>query len=150
MKFIVTGKVAGVVLFLLGIACWLAASIVIPESSEWFFVATYSVGGCAFFLVGCFLPEYRDQRAFLARRSALLLMAFYFWLAVHALGRVPLIEGAFGSLSTANSILVPASLGIAFGSYFAAIYLIRGFRTPPCYSTSKKREETEQVAAPNP
>jgi hypothetical protein len=149
MQSIANSKVSGTVLVLLGFACWLAASAAIPESSDWFFVATYSVGGFAFFLVGCFLPEYQDRRSFLGRRSALSLMAFYFWLAVNALGRVPVIEDTFGSPSATYSVLVPASLGIAFGSYFAAIYLIRGFRAPPCYAAAKKKEETEQGVTPN-
>ena len=76
-------------------------------------------------------------------------MAFYFWLAVNALGRVPVIEDAFGSPSAAYSVLVPGSLGIAFGSYFAAIYLIRGFRAPPCYEASKKKEEETEQGAPS-
>ena len=149
MQSIANSKVAGAVLVLLGFACWLVASAVIPKSSEWFFVATYSVGGFAFFLVGCFLPEHLDRRSFLGRRSALQLMAFFFWLAVNALGRVTMIKDAWGSPSTVAMILVPASLVIAFGSYFASIYLIRGFRAPPTYTASKKEDQTEQVVGGN-
>ena len=143
MKSIVNSKVAEAMLVLLGFACWFVVSAVIPGSSEWFFVATYSVGGCAFFLIGCFLPEYQDRRSFSGRRSALQLMAFFFWLAVNAVGRVTLIEDLWDSRSAAYSILVPASLGIAFGSYFIAIYLIRGFRAPPEYPISKKKQEAQ-------
>jgi len=143
MQSIANSKVSGTVLVLLGFACWLAASAVIPDSSEWFFVATYSVGRLAFLLVGYLLPEYQDRREILCRRSALQLMAFFFWLAVNSLGRVGMIKDALESPSTGALILVPASLVIAFGSYFTAIYLIRGFRAPPCCAASKKEQPTE-------
>ena len=76
-------------------------------------------------------------------------MAFFFWHAVNVLGRVTMIKDTWGSPSTIAMILVPGSLVIAFGSYFTAIYLIRGFRAPPSYEAPKKEQQTEHVVGGN-
>lgn len=142
MQSIASSKATGTVLVIFGFAVWFMVSAIIPESSEWFFFATYFVGGLAFFLVGCYLPEYQNRRLFLSRRSALQLMAFFIWLAVNALGRIEMLKVMSGSSSLLITILVPASIGMAFGSYFVAIYLIRGIRAASDSTALKSDQDT--------
>lgn len=137
-------KVALAVLVLLGFVCWLVATVVTPDSSEWLLAAWYFIIALAFFLLGIFPPDSRNRRSFLSRRSALQLMAFFIWIAVNSLGPVGLIKDNLGPPSRIVSILVPSSIVISIGSYFAAMYLIRRFRASPCYSALKKQPQTKQ------
>lgn len=143
MKYIVNSKFGGTLLVLLGFACWFGASAIIPQSSDWFFVATYSIAGFAFFIVGCFLPEYRDKRFILGRRSVLQLMAFFFWLAGSATVRMNMTQAMQDSTTWIMPVLAFASIAIAFGSYFIAAYLIRDFRAPVKYAVFTENPQAE-------
>lgn len=144
MKYIVHSKIGGTLLVLHGFAFWFVASALIPENSDWHPVTTYSIAGFAFFLVGCFLPEHRDKRFILGRRSVLQLMAFFFWLAGSTTVRLNIIEEVRDSATWIRPILAFGSILIAFGSFFIATYLIRGFRAPVEYA-----EEPIKTQKPN-
>jgi hypothetical protein len=130
----IQSKTGATLLVLLGFACWFAASSAIPESSEWHFVATFAIAGLAFFVIGCFLPEYRQKRFILGRHSVLQLMAFHFWLSGTALTRSNSVKTYLGSDPLMISLIVFGSIAFAFASYYGAIYLIRGFRSPMEYA----------------
>lgn len=134
MKCIVHSKLGGTLLVLLGFACWLGASALIPRAVDWYFPATYSIAGLAFFIVGGFLPEHRDKRIILCRRAVLLLMAMFFWLAVSQIALTGTVKAMQDSVPWLREALICSSIAIAVGSYFMATYLIRGFRAPVEYS----------------
>lgn len=142
----------GTVLVLLGFACWFGAWTVIPTTSVGFFAATHAVGGIAFFLVSCFLPEYRNPRAFLGRRSALQLMAALFWLSGNEIARLKAVQGMQIPSGTLAFLQLAAPVAIALSSYFIATYLIRGFRATPDYFTPEDppKPGPENTANPVP
>lgn len=144
MKYIVHSKIGATLLVLLGFACWFIGSALIPESSDWFFVTTYFIAGFAFFMIACFLPEYRDKRFLLGRKSVLQLMAFFFWLAGSATVRMDLVQAMQHSTTWIAPVLAYSSVFFAVGSYFLSIFLIRGFRAPLEYSTYAKPHLTKQ------
>lgn len=136
MKYIVQGKFGGTVLVILGFGAWFGASAAIPESWEWHEVASYGIAGFAFFLAGCFLPEYRDKGRFVDRRSALRVMTFFLWLAVSATLR---LEAGIGPI-----VGYPTLFFSPFACYFLATYLIRGFRAAPDYATAAEALPSEE------
>jgi len=131
MRYLVTSKWGGTLLVLLGFACWIGTGRAVMDS-EWEDLASFAAGGFAFFLVACFLPEYRNKYLWLGRRSALQLMAFFFWLAGNAVGRMEAAR-EWEEVVAFKGALTLGSLTFAFGSYYAAKFLIRGFRTPVVY-----------------
>lgn len=148
MPAIVTSRVGQSVLIGLGAAFWLGASVLVRESWDWYFVVTYVSGGFAFFVVACFLPECREPR-FHSRQSVLMSMAFFFWLAANEMRRIPIMNDGLPSFSTLAMVQVAGALVIAFGSYYLALFLIRGFRAPPEYLADTKPSETEHGVAPH-
>ncbi|MBK1818445.1 hypothetical protein JIN84_22695 [Luteolibacter yonseiensis] len=134
MKYIVHSRIGGTSLVLLAFACWLCASALIPRVSDWYFVATYSIAASAFFIVGCFLPEYRDKRYILGRRSVLQLMATFFGLAGISSVNTGLVQATRHSSTWLPSVLCLASFVIPFGIYHIATFLVRGIHAPVRYA----------------
>ena len=132
MRCLVTSKWGGTLLVLLGFACWIGTGRTAMHS-DWEDLASFAVGGFAFFLVACFLPDYRNKYLWAGRRSALQLMAFFFWLAGNAGIRLGVVK-EWEWVTDSRSELVLGSLLVAFGSYYAAKFLIRGFRAPAVYA----------------
>lgn len=132
MRYLVTSKWGGTVLVLLGFACWIG-TVRATRHSDGENLAGYAVGGFAFFLVACFLPEYRNKYLWLGRRSALQLMAFFFWLAGNAVGRMKAAREWEEEVVFLGALPLGA-LAFAFLSYYAAKFLIRGFRAPAVYA----------------
>jgi hypothetical protein len=130
MPKVVTSVVGRSILIGLAFACWFTASGLVPMASEWWFVITYLVSGLAFFVAGCFLPEFRDRRLFLDRRAALQVMAFFFWLSGSSVGLMPSFREVAAGTTWINVSQTFGALAFAFASYFLATFLIRGFRAP--------------------
>ncbi len=159
MGKIVRGKKTGATLVAGGFVVWLGLSALFPRDQEnqlltdALFPAT---GAACFFLVACFLPEYRERRnarLFLSRRSALEAMAFLVWLALFPLSRMPEVAAALQSLGwfhRPEPVLVFGAIAAAIASYFIAKYLIRGFHAVPEYDIPVDENEPPLPAvAPN-
>ncbi len=104
-----------------------------------------AIGAACFFIVACFLPEYRNTRLFLSRRSALQAMAFLVWLTLSTLSRMPEVAAAVQSLAwfhRPEPLLVFVVIAAAMASYFIAKYLIRGFHAVPDYAVPAGRDES--------
>ena len=138
MRFLVTSKWRGTLLVLLGFACSIGVSNAVrPSDLE--HLASCTTGGLSFFIVACCLPEYRNKYLILGRRSALRLMAFFFWLAGNAVIRLG-VAREWEGLADYRSEWFLGSLVVAFGSYYAAKFLIRGFRAPVVYVEEESSE----------
>ena len=137
MKSLIQSRSGGTALVLIAFACWIGALALIPRSSDWYFVATYSIAGFAFFLAACFLPVYRDKRYILGRRSVLQLMATFFGLAGMSSINTGLVQEMRHSSHWLTSAVCLASFVIPFGIYHLATCLIRGMHAPEQYAVEK-------------
>ncbi|CAN5800688.1 hypothetical protein BH09VER1_BH09VER1_48790 [soil metagenome] len=147
MKYLVQSKTGGTLLVLLALACWFTSSRIIPRSFDGFFPATSSIAAFAFFFVGCFLPEYRDPRAFFGRRAALKVMAYFIWMAGSASDSIHLVRAFSESAPWVEPARVFGSILLAFASYYLALYLIRGFHAPVAYTDPAESPQNEPAAA---
>lgn len=111
----------------------------------WQRIGWYGSGGAIFFLLAVFLPECR-KLSFLSRQSALRLMAFMLFLIATEL--IIHFKSSFE-----RPWLVAAVYACPFIAYFAAVYLIRGLRTPPQYPVeveARGGDAGDPGAAPTP
>jgi hypothetical protein len=140
MKMIASNRIAATLLIVSGFAAWLLVGPIFGDG-----IGGYFIGAAAFFVVSCFLPETR-RVTFLSRRSALGLVGFFVWIASSLYFRqYPRHVNGLGIhlLRPTIEVALPILLGV--GSYWLAVFLIRGFRAIPEYENNKG----EQGASPN-
>jgi len=137
MNTVIHNKVGSSILILGGFAIWIGGSILIPHAMDWYFAFSNSLGGLAFFLVGCFLPEYRTA-SFFSRKSAIGLMGVFAWMAAGAFIQHP---SPFYRIVVPDHSFIDFSAPILIGliSCWIAIFLIRGIRATPEYLTLEQR-----------
>lgn len=90
----------------------------------------YLAGAASFFLVACFLAETR-KITFHSRKSALGLVGLFAGLASAALHSENQGSGDIGTHPMFDASTWGIHLAISLGSYWLALFVIRGFRAPP-------------------
>ena len=134
-----------VIASLLVLSAFVASLLIGPNFDEMWMRCI--IGGAAFFVVSCFLPETR-RTTFLSRRSSLGLVGLFTWMAGGSLIYLHPLEPSTidkSILHTMIEVAGPILLGVV--AYLLSIFLIRGFRAMPEYHLE---QEGEQVAPCNP
>jgi hypothetical protein len=132
------GKILAVVLALagwLGGGYWFQAHLL--EQRIWWHLSGIAI----FFMLAVFLPEERKARS-LGRKGALQMMAFVIWLlATDCVIHFKEAQGA--------GVALGLLLGAPVLSYFAGLFMIRGFRALPEYGAEveMKSGEAEPTAS---
>jgi len=126
----------------LALAGWLGAGSLWDVRELWQRVGWHLCGISIFFLLAVFLPERRKLRS-VSRQGALQLMAFVAFLLASDL--VTHLKGAQRPF-----LALALLLGSPFFSYFAGLFMIRGFRTPPQYATEPEDKPADETPAAVP
>jgi len=142
MKPVIHNKLGSAILIVAGLIIWLGSLSLIPHARELEYAPSYAIGALAFFIVGCFLPEYRTA-SFFSRKSAVGLMAVFSFVAARGFLRHSL---DCDKLTVSDQFLQSGGVPILIGfiAYWLAIFLIRGFRATPEYISQNSDEQGSQ------
>ncbi len=129
MKLIAPNKTVASLLIGFAFAVWLIGMSLAGLRDDFSPSLAYLAGAASFFLVACFLPETRNI-TFHSRKSALGLVGLFAGLASAALHSDHQGSGDIGALPMFDATSGGVHLVIGLGSYWLALFVIRGFRAP--------------------